>query len=137
MTVQPSDSPGSSALYERLGGWGGIAVIVEFWCDRVLADSQLASYFAGADPNALKKGQTEFLVQLVGGPAVAQPLAPLQARVPPTTWHSERLIGHLIAALVWASVPRAVIEEVLETVEVLSPLQRPSKPSEPPPPETS
>jgi hemoglobin len=130
MTVKPSDTPESSSLYERLGGRGGIAVIVEWWCDRVLADPQLAAHFAGSDLNALKQQQAESLVQLVGGPSrpPAQPLPPLQARVPPSGWHAERLIGHLIAALVWAGVPRGAMEEVLEAVAPLSPDVRPARP---------
>jgi hemoglobin len=130
MTVKPGDTPESSSLYERLGGRGGIAVIVELWCDRVLADPQLASHFAGCDVNALKQQQAESLVDLVGGHCrqPAQPLPPLQARVPPSGWHAERLISHLIAALVWASVPRATMEEVLEAVAPLSPNVRPARP---------
>jgi hemoglobin len=107
-----------SSLYEHLGGWGGIAIVAELWCDRVLADPRLAEYFVNVNAGDLKKAQTEFLVHLAGGPVRSplQPLPPLYAQVPVSAWYSERLAGHLIAALVWANVSRPYIEETLDAL---------------------
>jgi truncated hemoglobin YjbI len=128
MTVESGARP--DPLYVRLGGWGGIAVVSDLWCDRALADAQLAPLFADADPAALRREQMEFLIHLAGGPVgtPAYPLPPLLARPPVSAWHSERVLSHLLAALVWANVPRGVIEEVWETVASLVPRTRPAEP---------
>jgi hemoglobin len=135
MTVDPHGTPERSPLYERLGGWGCIAVIAEMWCDRALADPRLAPHLQGADPGTLRKEQTEFLVHIAGGPvaAPARPLPSLYAQLPASPWHSERVLGHLIAALVWANLPRVVIEQVLDALGPLSPHTRPAPPPDPGP----
>jgi hemoglobin len=121
MTVGPSDRPERSPLYERLGGWGCIAIVAELWCDRVMSDPQLSAYFAGVDFTTLRRDQTEFLIHLAGGPGPepAQPAPSLYTRLPEKKWYGERLLSHLMAALVWANVPRLVIEEVVITIEPL------------------
>jgi truncated hemoglobin YjbI len=131
MAVNPGGSPDRGPLYERLGGWGGLAVVAELWCDRVLTDAKLADYYLAANPEEVKRAQTEFLVHLTGGPIPSplQPLPPLYAAVPLSEWHAERLTSHLIAALIWCNVPRLVIEEILD---VLTPLTPPTRPSSPP-----
>jgi hemoglobin len=129
MTVEPQDTP--ELLYARLGGWGGIAIIADLWCDRALAEAQLAPHFANVNRSTLRREQTDFLVHLAGGPvrAPAFPLPPLFAHLPASAGHAERLLGHLTAALVWANVPRLVIEEVLEAVGSVVPQHRPAEPS--------
>ena len=132
MTVEPGGTPERTPLYDRLGGWGCIAIVAELWCDRVLADPKLSPHFVGADLGALRKEQTDFLIHLAGGPvgSPAQPLPPLYARVPLSPWYTERLLGHLIAALVWGNVPRAVIEEVVDALGPLTPHTPPAPPPE-------
>jgi hemoglobin len=129
MTIEPRDAPEYSPLYERLGGWGCIAIVAELWCDRVLADPKLAHYFAGADPTTLRREQTDFLIHAVGGPVKvpAETTPSLYRPLPHTNWHAERVIGHLIAALVWANVPRRVIEETIDAVESFLPSEEASK----------
>jgi hemoglobin len=131
MADEPQDPSKRGPLYERLGGWGGIAVVAELWCDRAVADPRLTDHFAGVNNSDLKKAQTEFLVHLAGGPVRSplQPLPPLYAQVPVSAWHAERLAGHLIAALVWANVARPVIEEVLDALGSLAPHTGTSSPS--------
>jgi hemoglobin len=135
MPDEPHSAPEPVSLYERLGGMGGIAVIVDLWCERVLSDADLTPFFAGAERRQVRQEQTRCVVELVGDPskAAAVPVPPLFARLPNSAWHAERVIGHLIAALVWANVPRRAIEAVLDLMAPFCPVHRPARPENGPP----
>lgn len=55
-------------IYERLGGEAAVAAVVDEFYDRVLADEQLAGYFAETDLDALRDHQTKFISHVTGGP---------------------------------------------------------------------
>jgi len=57
-----------TSLYERLGEREAIAAVVDEFYDRVLDDGELAGYFEGADTDALREHQTQFLASVTGGP---------------------------------------------------------------------
>jgi hemoglobin len=61
------------SLYERLGGYDGIAAIVDDLLPRLLGDSQLAVYWKGKCKDSLKKDRqliVDFLGAAFGGPVV-------------------------------------------------------------------
>ncbi|MDH6179877.1 hemoglobin [Microbacteriaceae bacterium SG_E_30_P1] len=57
-------------LYEQLGGDPAIAVAVESFYSRVLADPELARYFEGMDVSAIKRHQRDFFSVLLDGPEI-------------------------------------------------------------------
>jgi hemoglobin len=61
------------SLYERLGGYDGIAAIVDDLLPRLLDDPQLAVYWKGKCKDSLKKDRqliVDFLGSAFGGPVV-------------------------------------------------------------------
>jgi hemoglobin len=59
------------SLYERLGGYDGIAAIVDDLLPRLLGDPQLAVYWKGKCKDSLKKDRqliVDFLAAAFGGP---------------------------------------------------------------------
>lgn len=58
-----------ASLYERLGGREAIEAVVDEFYDRVLADPQLAPYFADVDMTRQRAHQTAFIAAVTGGPA--------------------------------------------------------------------
>jgi hemoglobin len=59
----------SETLYERLGGRDAVEAVVDEFYDRVLADPQLAPYFADVDMDQQRAHQTAFISAVAGGPA--------------------------------------------------------------------
>ena len=61
-------SEDSVTLFERLGGASGIADIVHDMYERVLADSELAPFFANVAMDRLKRMQYQFIASALDGP---------------------------------------------------------------------
>jgi len=61
-----SDQPGN--LYERIGGEHGIERLVDDFYQRVLADPELAPFFAHVPMAKLRAMQKEFFSEALGGP---------------------------------------------------------------------
>ena len=55
-------------IYDRIGGYEAIEVVVEDFYVRVLADDQLSGFFTGTNMNRLKGKQIEFFAAALGGP---------------------------------------------------------------------
>ena len=56
------------SIYDRLGGMEAITAAVDILYDRVFADPELVSFFVNANMKTLRKRQTQFLAQVLGGP---------------------------------------------------------------------
>ena len=104
----------SPVLYERLGGEGAIQAVVDRFYERVTADPDLASYFAGVDMTRLRRHQAAFLCQATGGPVTytGQDMAAAHAAVGITGAALDRVVEHLVETLQEAQVPPAEIAEV-------------------------
>jgi hemoglobin len=101
-------------LYERLGGEGAIHAVVARFYERVTADPDLVSYFAGVDLTRLRHHQAAFLSQATGGPVsyTGRDMAAAHAGLGVTGAAFDRVVDHLVAALQEARVPPAEIAEV-------------------------
>ncbi|MCO6432495.1 MAG: chemotaxis protein [Deltaproteobacteria bacterium] len=110
------------SLFSRIGGLAAISATVEKFYDKVLADGMLKPFFKKVDMRWLKKQQTDFFVQALGGPAnykgadmkTAHESYPIVAR------HFERVATHLGDTLRELGVDRALIGEVMAIVGPLS-----------------
>lgn len=56
------------SLYQRLGGKGGLVVIVDGWLARAAADDRLSGAFDAATRDRIRPLLVEQLCELVGGP---------------------------------------------------------------------
>ena len=57
-----------SSIYETIGGQPAVMAAVDEFYHRVLADPELASYFAGTSLQRLKGHQAAFFAMALGGP---------------------------------------------------------------------
>ena len=116
-TVRRTDS-----LYAKLGGQSSLEAVVKEFYGRVLADPDLAPYFAGADAASLRSQQVRFLTQALGGPAVSSgaPMGPVHEHLPPDDSAYARVAKHLTATLRSLRVPKNLAAEV---VALVAPLQ--------------
>src|ERR1700757_3810345 len=99
------------SIFELIGGEPALAAVVDDFYERVLADPQLAGFFAGANMPKLKGRQVEFFAAALGGPDVYQGAGMREV-------HAGRGIGqadfdkvafHLTAALAAAGGPGGTI----------------------------
>ena len=60
--------PERISIYDKIGGHEAIEVVVEDFYVRVLADEQLAGFFAGTNMSRLKGKQAEFFAAALGRP---------------------------------------------------------------------
>lgn len=65
-------SPANAQIYDIIGGEAALTAVVDDFYVRVMADPQLAPFFAGVNMNKLKGRQVEFFAAALGGPDVYQ-----------------------------------------------------------------
>jgi hemoglobin len=112
------------SLYERLGGYDGIAAIVDDLLGRLLADPQLAIYWKGKCKDSLKKDRqliVDFLGSAFGGPVVYVGRDMKTSHdglgITELEWH--RFIDHLSATLKNLSVSEREAAEVVAAADSL------------------
>lgn len=113
----------ADTLYEKLGGRGAVAAVVDIFYDRVLADPALAPVFAGVDMNRMQRHQVMFVSAATGGPQPDVPfdLAAAHAGLAITDAQFDHVAAHLVASLRVAAVPPELIDEVVALVAPLRP----------------
>lgn len=57
-----------TSIYEHIGGAETLEQVVADFYERVLADAELAGFFAGANVSRLKGRQVKFFAAALGGP---------------------------------------------------------------------
>ena len=123
-SAAPAVTPEAQApsLFERLGGVPAIKLAVEQFYERVLADPELAPFFADTNMAWLKARQNAFFIQALGGPPVyrGRDMRSAHAHLPIEQRHFERVAGHLADTLRALNVPESLVEEVLLRVAPLA-----------------
>jgi len=116
------DAAPTPSLFERLGGVPAVKLAVEQFYDRVLADPELAPFFADTNMAWLKARQNAFFIQALGGPPVykGRDMRSAHAHLPIAPRHFERVVGHLADTLRALKVPEPLVDEVLSR---MAPLQ--------------
>ncbi len=109
-------------LYDRIGGHEAIEVVVDDFYSRVLADEQLAGFFAGTNINRLKGKQAEVLAAALGGPQPYTGVSMKQAHKGRgiTMHHFNLVAAHLSDSLTAAGVPDETVAEILAVVAPLA-----------------
>ena len=111
------------SIYDKIGGPEAIEVVVEDFYARVLADGQLAGFFAGTNMNRLKGKQVEFFAVALGAHDVytGAPMKQVHQGRGITMVHFNLVAGHLADALAAAGVPPRTVTEILNTIAPLAP----------------
>lgn len=89
------------SLFDRVGGEEGVERLVGVFYERVLADPELAPFFAHAPLDHLRTMQKEFFSEALGGPLffTGRSLRQVHAGRGITKEHLRRFIAHLLTTL--------------------------------------
>jgi hemoglobin len=109
------------SIYEEAGGAVGLGAAVTVFYARVVADPELAGYFAGVDLDRLHAHQRAFLAMAFGGPDVytGRPLDRAHARLGITDAHFDRAVEHLAQSLADLGLAPAAVAVVRTRVGAL------------------
>lgn len=107
-------APAPATLFERLGGEPAVAAVVDLFYARVLADPDLAPYFAGVDVDRLRQHQRRFIGQALGAvrPYSGRSMRTAHEHLEITPAAFARVVEHLATALGEAGADDAAIAEV-------------------------
>jgi hemoglobin len=110
-------------IYESIGGLPALVTVVDDFYVRVLADPELAGYFAETDMVRLKDLQTRFFAVVLGGPHAynGADMATAHRGRGITQANFDSVAGHLVAALAAAGVPEPTISAIVEKIAPLAP----------------
>ncbi|MEV5414239.1 group 1 truncated hemoglobin [Thermopolyspora sp. NPDC052614] len=103
-----------TSIFDRIGGAGPVAAVVEEFYTRVTADPDLREYFAGADMAKLKAHQRSFVAAALGGPQEyrGRSMAEAHAGLGVTAEHFDAVVAHLTGTMEDLGVPADTIATV-------------------------
>jgi hemoglobin len=115
-------TPSDVSIFEAIGGEPALAAVVDDFYVRVLADPQLAGYFAGSNMPKLKGRQIEFFAAALGGPDFYQGASMRDAHAGRGISQADfdKVAFHLTAALAEAGVPGETIAQIAAAVTPLA-----------------
>lgn len=105
---------GEVSIYEAIGGEPALVAVVDDFYERVLADPQLAGFFAGANMPKLKGRQVEFFAAALGGPDLYEGPTMRDAHAGRGISQADfdKVAFHLTGALAAAQVPPEIIARI-------------------------
>lgn len=108
-------------IYDQIGGQEAVAAVVEDFYARVLADEQLAGFFAGTSMPRLKGKQVEFFCAALGGPEPyrGRSMREVHRGRGIGQVHFDLVVKHLGEALAEAGVPDPTIGSILTAIAPL------------------
>ncbi len=111
-----------STIYERIGGAEAIEVVVDDFYRRVLADTELAGFFAGTNMNRLKGRQVEFFSAALGGPEpyTGASMRNVHQGRGITMHHFNLVAAHLTESLGAAGVPDDTVTQIISAIAPLA-----------------
>ena len=115
-------TPAGMSIYDAIGGEPALIAVVDDFYNRVIADPELAGFFAGTNTARLKGRQVEFLAAAFGGPHTYPGAAMREVHRGRgiRQEHFDAVAGHLLAALRAAGVPAETIDRVADLVRPLA-----------------
>jgi hemoglobin len=101
-------------IYDSIGGAGAVRAAVDDFYARVLADPQLAPFFAGTDLGRLKAHQRSFIAAALGGPEVfsGRDMASAHAGLAVSDADFDAVVAHLADTLTGLGVDQETIARI-------------------------
>jgi hemoglobin len=111
-----------TTVFEQIGGYEALEVVVSDFYDRVLNDDELTGFFSGTNMSRLKGKQVEFFGAALGGPDpyTGAPMRQVHQGRGITMHHFTLVANHLAASLSAAGVPDKTVDAILAAIAPLS-----------------
>lgn len=111
-----------TTIYDAIGGEDALVAVVDDFYDRVMADPQLAPFFAGISMRALKGKQVEFFAEALGGPHVyqGQPMRQAHQGRGISQADFDKVAYHLTSSLASAGVPGDLVTQIIGAIAPLA-----------------
>ncbi|KUI30969.1 group 1 truncated hemoglobin [Mycobacterium sp. GA-2829] len=111
-----------TTIYEQIGGAEALEGVVEEFYRRVLADEELAGFFAGTNMSRLKGKQVEFFAAALGGPEPysGAPMRQVHQGRGITVHHFTLVARHLTDTLTAAGVPEPLVSQIIAAIAPLA-----------------
>jgi hemoglobin len=111
-----------TSTYERIGGEAALAAVVDDFYDRVLADPELAGFFAGTGMPRLKGMQVAFFAAALGGPDEyrGRSMKDVHRGRGIGRYHFDLVAKYLTDSLLAAGVPEETTQTVIGAIAPLS-----------------
>jgi hemoglobin len=109
-------------IYDEIGGEPAVTAVVETFYDRLLADPELLSYFAGRDMTRLKAHQRALVTVALGGTSEqygGRMMHPAHAGLAISDEAFDKVLDHLGVALSEAGVPAVTSTRILAILQPL------------------
>lgn len=109
------------SLYEKFGGEGAVANVVEKFYERILADDMVNSFFTNTNMERLRAHQTKFISFALGGPNAytGRAMAKAHEGLNLQPVHFQAIAGHLADTLASFGVGDEDIRSVLNKISSL------------------
>ena len=110
------------SIYAAIGGASAVSAAVDDFYQRVLADPELAGYFADVELDRVKAHQRMFITAAIGGPTAyrGRPMREVHAGLHIRDAEFDRVVGHLAATLTSLGVACSTIGMI---ADILGPLR--------------
>jgi len=114
--------PANTSIYDAIGGEGALVAVVDDFYRRVLADQQLAGFFAGTNMTRLKGRQVAFFAEALGGPELYDGASIKDAHRGRgiTRADFDQVVVHLTASLRAAGVPVDMTDQIIGAIAPLA-----------------
>jgi hemoglobin len=109
-------------IFDQIGGYDALEVVVADFYARVLSDDELGGFFTGTNMGRLKGKQVEFFAAALGGPEpyAGAPMRQVHQGRGITMHHFTLVANHLAASLSAAGVPDPIVEQIIGAIAPLS-----------------
>ena len=123
MAVKTPTLRRTDSLFAQMGGKAAIAEAVDKFYAKVLADPDLARFFATTNLPWLKQRQVQFLTQELGGPGKyeGRSMKSAHAHLLIEPWHFDRVATHLAVTLSEMGVEPEVVDAAMDKIATLEP----------------
>lgn len=113
------DESKRATLYDRIGGEPAVARMMDAFYERVLADRELAPFFAGVSMEKVRAMQTLFFCAALDGPFEysGRPLAAVHYGLEIRPPHLARFVGHLLETLRGLALDETDVLEIVSRID--------------------
>ena len=111
-----------TSIYQQIGGQEALVAVVDAFYGRVMADAELAPFFAGTSMPRLKGMQVEFFAAALGGPDEyrGRTMKDVHRGRGIARHHFDLVAKYLTDSLLAAGVPAETTEAIIGAIAPLS-----------------